>query len=301
MPTMAIDVMAFADKLKKDVISKLTKKSRSHHIPAESLRRLVKENGKISFLKQKCCSSSPIRSTSWKTRFVILINSAIYIYDDQTSTCPRSCISLLNYNCVRRDDSNKSCKWAFVIAAEGNESLQIFSCDSDQERLEWMRKIKENMYIAKNVDFRKMSMGDQIASGLLLSDGQLIDEAEYERLESPIFRDDDVKIDQNDSDKSHQHRRDDSVLIDDEEKDVDHSQIMSDGFKSDNVFGNSNKDNEISVFGDEDDDDDSYQVGSWSKLKRQGAVKRRGGRRNGFSTPDYFKTASQDSFDDLET
>lgn len=152
-------------------------------ISAQDLLGLMKTAGKSAFLRMKSYSTL-VRTVKWKQRFVILANNEIYIYENEMSKRPESCLPLFGYNQIKRYNSEKY-PWSFTIIG-GVTSLKprVFSCATDEERRMWMRKIKEHLYKANDIEPSFTDALNPLTSGT---------SEEYLDLEEPIFLAEDVK------------------------------------------------------------------------------------------------------------
>lgn len=161
--------------------------STSGLMSAQDLLKLVKTNGKNAFIRVKS-SSFPFNILKWKQRFVILANNDIYIYADEYAKKPLHCVSLLGYNCVKRIEEYAQYPWSFCLyGVLPSMHTRTFACITDQERRDWMRKIKEHMYRANNIPRGLTHELDKQVCGI---------EDEYKILEEPVFSmEDDTGID----------------------------------------------------------------------------------------------------------
>ncbi|XP_059141033.1 SH3 domain-binding protein 2-like [Physella acuta] len=155
-----------------------------------SAQDLIKMKAAIKYglLRKK---NSKLTIGKWPYRFIVLVKEAVYVFHDENSKTASNRFSLTGYNRVKREDS-KSHDWCFVIVpAQKKQSVksQFFACVSDQERKDWMRAIKNQIYASNNVQIPELG-------GLLSSLGN---EEEYNDLESIVFPPEDKNID-NDTD-----------------------------------------------------------------------------------------------------
>lgn len=145
-------------------------------IGAPTLLDLIRDTGKSSYLRQKITNKIR-REKKWKYCFAVLVNTAMYIYEDETSDRPKDCINLSGYNCVKRIDSDK-CLYGFaIIDTSKTKSEETFASYSDNERRGWMRQIKEHLYKSNNIPSPTPSF---------LLDHTVDDETEYVAIEEPL-------------------------------------------------------------------------------------------------------------------
>ncbi|XP_059141021.1 uncharacterized protein LOC131928885 [Physella acuta] len=123
----------------------------------------------------------------WPRRFAILVNDCLYVYRDENAKAVKSVFYLQGYNQIKREPTKgKGQDWAFsIIPASNMESVKLktFACVSDQERLEWMKAIRNQMYHANNITKPDTTYKDKLRSLSLTEE----DADEYNELEQPIF------------------------------------------------------------------------------------------------------------------
>lgn len=162
-------------------------------IAAPDLLELVRDNGKSAFLRQRKCKKSG-KEDKWNYCFAVLVNTALYIYDDETSKRSRDCISLVGYNCVWRIKS-ENCLFGFAFgfcnpeespsgstsqssfgAVKSSRPETAFACSSDCDRRSWMRSLREHLYTSNNIPSPDFMFGSVFIE----------DESEYLSIEEPI-------------------------------------------------------------------------------------------------------------------
>lgn len=151
-----------------------------------SAQDLIKMNAamKYGLLRKK---NSKLTFGKWPYRFIVLVREAVYVFHDENSKTATNRFSLTGYNRVKREDS-KSHDWCFaIVPAVMDKSVksQYFACVSDQERKDWMRAIKNQIYASNNVQIPELG-------GVLSSLGN---EEEYNDLESIVYQPGEKNID----------------------------------------------------------------------------------------------------------
>ncbi|KAI8797759.1 SH3 domain-binding protein 2 [Biomphalaria glabrata] len=116
-------------------------------ISAQELIKLPKFAVKFGVLRKKPKLSI---QNKWPRRFLVLLKDNIYIYKDETSNAPKNQLLLRCFNQVRRAESETH-EWAFALVADNNlksVGTKVFACLSEEERLGWMRAIKDQLCLA---------------------------------------------------------------------------------------------------------------------------------------------------------
>ncbi|KAK0060748.1 SH3 domain-binding protein 2 [Biomphalaria pfeifferi] len=130
---------------------------------AQSLIKQPKMVVKYGLLRKK---NNTLNFGRWPRRFVILRESDLNVYVDENSKAPKSSFSLQGYNTVKRVDT-KGQDWAFAVHPAHNtdpSKIKTFSCISNSERLDWMKAIKRQMYVANGMTIPDTTMSEKLRS-----------------------------------------------------------------------------------------------------------------------------------------
>lgn len=117
-------------------------------------QELIKSNSvhlKFGNLRKK---KSKLPLTKWPSRFIVVVDGCVYIFEDDHSSSPKSVLSLLEFNRVE-EDKFKKYKWCFSLVGSHSSDqetarVKTFACSCESEREQWKLAIGFQIYIVEN-------------------------------------------------------------------------------------------------------------------------------------------------------
>ncbi|KAH9513923.1 hypothetical protein Btru_031743 [Bulinus truncatus] len=95
----------------------------------------------------------------WHRRFIVLLKDNIYIYKDELAPFPKEQYLLQCFNQVRRAESEAH-EWCFAVVPDDalkNMEIKIFACISEEERLDWMRAVRDQLCLAHGLNENELA------------------------------------------------------------------------------------------------------------------------------------------------
>lgn len=118
---------------------------------------------------------------SWNKQYVILYNTFLFVFKEETSKSPEKIIRLCEYKSTCPCDlDSRSIPWPFKLLKKNDSSFQMFAATSNEDRSKWMGAIQREFENPTNEDNEYNALGEN-------GDNADLDDEDFENSDSSDY------------------------------------------------------------------------------------------------------------------